>query len=165
MKTNRMLALCGALLVGCTTNNHRATHRNKEIIHRYFEQWANRGDTTVADELIATNLTLRNPPALVRSLDDYKKGMAMFHAAFPDLHFTVEDRIAEGDKMAVRWTMSGTHQGEYQGRPPTQKRITVTGVSLFRLADGKIQEIHVNMDRLGLMEQLGWLPSPPPPSK
>lgn len=165
MKTNRILELCVVFLCGCATNHHHAIHRNREIIHRYFEQWANRGDTAVADELIATNLTLHNPPALLRSLEDYKKGMAMFHTAFPDLHFTMEDQIAEADKIAVRWAMSGTHLGEYQGRPPTRKKITVTGVSVFRLADGKIQEIHVNMDRLGMMDQLGWLPATPQPSK
>src|SRR6185436_18225891 len=62
--------------------------RNKAIIHRYFEEWANRGNVTVADELIATNLVLRNPPAVIRGLEDYKTGMARFHAAFPDARYT-----------------------------------------------------------------------------
>ena len=149
------MALCG-----CATRKDYALQRNKELIGRYFEGWANRGDTAVADELIATNLTLRNPPAVINSLEDYKKGMAGFHKAFPDLRFTIEDLIAEGDEMAVRWTMRGTHLGEYQGRPPSGKAVTVTGVSVFRMANGKIQEINVHMDRLGMMEQLGWLPPP-----
>jgi steroid delta-isomerase-like uncharacterized protein len=167
MKTKPLvqIMLSAVLLCGCATNKDHALHHNKEIIHRYFEEWANRGDTTAADELIATNLTLRNPPAVLHSLDEYKKGMAGFHTAFPDLRFTIEDEITEGDKIAARWTMRGTHLGEYQGRPPTGKTITVTGVSVFRIADGKIQEIHVNMDRLSMMDQLGWLPPPSQPQK
>ena len=108
---------------------------------------------------------LRNPPAVIRSLEDYKTGMAKFHAAFPDARYTVEDQIAEGDKVVVRWTLRATQSAEYQGHPPNGKTMTVTGISIFRLADGKIQEITVNMDRLGQMEQLGWLPAAQPPPK
>ena len=137
--------------------------RNKEIIRRYFEEWANHGNAAAADELIATNLVLHNPPAVLRSLEEYKTGMAKFHAAFPDARYTVEDQIAEGDKVVVRWTLRATQATEYQGHAPNGKTMTVTGISIFRLADGTIQEITVNMDRLGQMEQLGWLPSPPAP--
>jgi steroid delta-isomerase-like uncharacterized protein len=141
--------------------------RNKAIIHRYFEEWANRGNAAVADALIAANLVLRNPPAVIRSLEDYKAGMAKFHAAFPDARYTVEDQIAEVDKVVVRWTLRATQAIEYQGHAPNGKTMTVTGISIFRLAGGKIQEITVNMDRLGQMEQLGWLPggSPQPSPK
>jgi len=132
---------------------------NKAIIRRYFAEWANRGNVAVADELIATNLVLRNPPAVIRSLDDYKTGMAKFRAAFPDARYTVEDLIAEGDKVVAHWTLRATQVTEYQGHAPNGKTMTVTGISIFRLADGKIQEITVNMDRLGQMEQLGWLPA------
>ena len=138
------LTCCAVVLCGCATNKDYAVQRNKEIIRRYFDGWGNRGDPAVADELIAPNVTLRNPPAILHSLEDYKKGMAVFHRAFPDLHFTIEDLIAEGDKA---------------------KMITVSGISLFRLAGGKIQEITVSMDRLGQAQQLGWLPATAPPAK
>jgi steroid delta-isomerase-like uncharacterized protein len=151
-----------AMLVGCATTPPGTVEHNKTIIRRYFEEWANHGDARVADELIAQNLVLRNPPSVVESLDEYKQGMAAFHSAFPDLHFTVEDQIAETDRVVVRWTLRGTHLGELQGRPPTGNSIAVTGTSTFRIAAGKIQEIWVNMDRLGFMTQLGWLPSPTP---
>lgn len=150
-----------ALCCGCATNQKRALQHNRGIIQRYFEGWANRGDPAVADALIATNLVLRNPPAVLRSLEAYQQSMAAFHRAFPDLHFTVEDLVAERDRLVVRWTLRGTQHGEYQGHPATGKPMTVTGMSLFRLADGKIQEIHVNMDRFGMQQQLGWLPAPP----
>ena|SRR5437899_9334566 len=162
MKTNVWFgtALSTLLLFGCASHRQLALDRNKQIIHRYFEEWGNHGDTKAADELIATNLTLRNPPAVLHSLAEYKKGMAVFHTAFPDLHFTVEDMIAERDEVVARWSLRATHLADYQGRPPTGKAVTVTGMSLFRLADGKIQEITVSMDRLGQWQQLGWLPEP-----
>lgn len=152
-----------ALLCGCATS--REHEQNKELVRHYFEGWANRGDPAVADALIATNVVLRNPPAVVHSLAEYKQGMTTFHTAFPDLHFTIEDEVAEGNKVAVRWTLRATHRGEYQGRPPTGKAVTVTGISIFQIANGKIQDITVNMDRLGQFQQLGWLPVPGPPPK
>ena len=155
-----LAGLSAVLLCGCVSHQQLALQRNKAIIHRYFEEWGNHGDTKAADELIDPNVTLRNPPAVLHSLEDYKRGMAAFHTAFPDLHFTVEDVIAEGDKVVVRWSLRGTHLGDYQGRSPTGMTVTVTGMSLFRLADGKIQEVSVSMDRLGQWQQLGWLPEP-----
>ena len=143
----------------------RAVQRNKEIIRRYFDEWTERGDAALADQLIAMNLVLRNPPAVIRSLEDYKSGMAKFHAAFPDARYTVEDQIAEGDKVVVRWTLRAMQSIEYQGHAPNGKTMTVTGISICRLAEGKIQEITVNMDRLGQMEQLGWLPASSPSPK
>ena len=136
--------------------------RNKEIVRRYFEEWVNHGNTAVADQLIATNLVLRNPPVVIRSLEDYKSGMVKFHAAFPDARYTVEEQIAEGDKVVARWTLRAKQATEYQGHPSNGKTMTVTGISTFRIAEGKIQELTVNMDRLGMMEQLGCLPKPQP---
>ena len=157
MKAQAYLALLVTVMLalGCMTS--RETQRNSELIRHYFEGWANRGDPAVADELIATNLVLHNPPALLHSLEEYKKSMALFHKAFSDLHYTIEDQVAQGPKIAVRWTLRATHLGEYQNHPPTGKAILVTGTSTFRLAGGKIQEVWVNMDRFGLMQQLGWL--------
>jgi steroid delta-isomerase-like uncharacterized protein len=160
MKAKLLAGLGAALLCGCASQPHLTVESNKAIIRRYFEEWGNHGDTRAADELIAANVTLHNPPAVLHSLDDYKRGMAAFHTAFPDLHFTVEDMIAERDKIMVQWSLRATHLGVYQGRPPTGKPVSVTGMSLFRLADGKIQEITVSMDRLGQWQQLGWLPEP-----
>src|ERR1041385_5112236 len=156
-------ALSVALLCGCAANREHALQQNKELVRHYFQGWANRGDPAVADALIATNVVLRNPPAVVHSLTEYKQGMTAFHTAFPDLKFTIEDEVAERNTVAVRWTLRATHLGEYQGRPPTGKTIAVTGISIFQIANGKIQEITVNMDRLGQFQQLGWLPQLSPP--
>lgn len=160
-----LLTVSAAFLCGCATGREHAHQRNKELVRCYFEGWANRGDAAVADKLIAPNVVLRNPPATVYSLAEYKEGMSAFHTAFPDLKFAIEDEITEGNEVAVRWTLQATHLGEYQGRAPTGKTVTVTGISIFQIAGGKIQEITVNMDRLGQFQQLGWLPTPalPPP--
>jgi len=158
-------ALSVALLCGCAANREHALQQSKELVRHYFEGWANRGDAAVADALIATNVVLHNPPAIVHNLAEYKQGMTAFHTAFPDLHFTIEDEIAEGNKIAIRWTLRATHLGEYQGRPPTGKTVTVTGISIFQIANGKIQNLTVNMDRLSQFQQLGWLPAVSQPPK
>ena len=167
MKTKFLLqaGLSALLLCGCASHQQLDVQQNKDIIRRYFDEWGNHGDTKAADELIATSVTLRSPPAVLHSLEEYKKGMAAFHTAFPDLHFTVEDVIAEGDKVVVHWSLRATQLGDYLGRPATGKTVSVTGMSLFRLADGKIQEITVSMDRLGQWQQLGLLPEPPKAGK
>ena len=159
------LVLSCAILIGCASHDHHMLRQNKAIVARYFDRWANHGDQAVADELIATNLVLHNPPAVLRSLAEYKTSMAGFHTAFPDLHFAIEDEVAEGDQVAVRWTLRAIQQGEFQGHPASGKPVAITGTSLFRLRSGKIQEIWVNMDRLGLMQQLGWLPRAPSPAR
>jgi predicted ester cyclase len=86
--------------------------------------------------------------------------MAMYLSAFPDLHFTIEDMVAEGDKVVGRLPARGTHKGELLGIPPTDKQITLTMTETFRLAEGKIAEQWVNMDALGMMQQLGALSQP-----
>lgn len=150
----------GLLLSGCASSRATLSRGNGQVVRRYFEEWANGGSARVADELIATNLVLWHPHITVTGLEAYKKSMASFHAAFPDLHFATEDQIAEGDKVLVRWTMTGTQRGEFQGRAASAKSVRVAGMSLFRLGSGRIQEIWVNMDRLAFQEQLGWLPAP-----
>ncbi len=160
MKTKAYLALIFAVVLTFGCVSYRQARDNTELIHRYFAGWANRGDAMVADKLIATNVVLHNPPNVLHSLEEYKKSMAAFHKGFPDLCYTIEEEVAEGQKIAVRWTLRATHLGEFQAHPPTSKAIVVTGTSTFQIADGKIQEIWVNMDRFGMMQQLGWLAMP-----
>ena len=149
------LMLLAVLWSGCATKQDFALERNKELVRRYFEGWANHGDTTVADKLISKSVTLHSPPAVLHSLEEYKASMAKFHAGFPDLSFTIEDLVAERDRIVVRWTLRATQSAEYQGHLASGKAFTVTGISLFQIADGEIQEIHVYMDWHGMMEQLG----------
>jgi predicted ester cyclase len=91
-----------------------------------------------------------------------KQFFDMFHAAFPDSSRTIEDQIAEGELVATRVTLNGTHRGEFQGISPTGKRIAVTGIWIDRVAGGKIVERWGAVDMLGLMQQLGAIPAPEP---
>ncbi len=157
-----LVVAMSVLMAGCATARNPVTERNRETIRRYFDRWANHADTAAADALMVPGLVLRNPPSTVSRLEDYKRGMAGFHAAFPDLHFDVEDLVAEGDRVVARWILRGTHRGEFQGQSGTGKTFVITGTSTFRLADGRIHEIWVNMDRHGMLQQLGLLPPPTP---
>ena len=154
-----------ALAAGCATAEPKVARENKEIIRRYFDGWANHGDPAVADALIATNLVVHNPPVEVRSLAEYKESMGRFHQAFPDLHFEPEAYIAEGDQVVVPWTLRATQKEVYRGNVPNGRTMTITGTSIFRLQNGRIQEIRVNMDRASMMDQLGWAPAPSAPAR
>lgn len=82
----------------------------------------------------------------------------MYRSAYPDTHFTVEDQIAEGDKVVTRWTGRGTHQGELMGVAPTGNEVTVRGIEIDRIVGGRIEETWVNYDTSGMMQQLGVVP-------
>jgi len=89
-----------------------------------------------------------------------KQFISIYRTAYPDTHFTVEDQVAEGDKVATRWTATGTHRGELMGIAPTGKRVTVTGIAITRVTNGKIVETWNNFDALGQLQQLGVIPVP-----
>ena len=91
--------------------------------------------------------------------------MGRFHQAFPDLHFEPEAYIAEGDQVVVPWTLRATQKEVYRGNVPNGRTMTITGTSIFRLQNGRIQEIRVNMDRASMMDQLGWNAAPAGPPR
>lgn len=110
--------------------------------------------------MIASNVVNhdQNPELVVRGPESFKRVAALIRTTFPDIHFAVEDEVAEGDKVVVRWTMRGTHKGEFMGVPGTGKQVTGAGMHFFRVAGAKITEIWVNRDELGMMQQLGVVP-------
>lgn len=137
-----------------------SAEENKGIMRRIYEEVINQGNMDAADELIAADLVEHDPfPGYEPSLEGFKEGLAAFRGAFPDLHATVEDMIAEGDMVAARITMSGTHQGEFMGIPPSGKRVTISGIDLARFEGGKGVEHWANQDDLGMMQQLGVVPA------
>ena len=144
-----------------------STETNKAIVHRYVEEGFNANNMAVYDELLAANFVYHDPgmPA-VRTLQQLKEFHRGEHAAFPDIHVTVEDEIADGDKLVQRWTLRGTHRGdliEPQGViPPTGKQVQVSGISILRLAGGKMVEQWIHGDNLGFLQQLGLIPAPKP---
>jgi steroid delta-isomerase-like uncharacterized protein len=133
---------------------------NKTIARRYFEEILNKGDNATISALIADDVVFRNPPFVVKGLDGFRKLIASLRATFPDLHFTIEDELAEADKVATRWVMRGTQSGPVEGQPATGKKMEVSGMDIFRISGGKVREVWVNMDAMGQAQQLGWLPPP-----
>ena len=108
------------------------------------------------DALIAVNVNDHNPsPGVAPGLAGTKQTLSMYHAVFSDLRVTAEDMIADGDKVVVRLTMTGTHTGEFMGLPPTGKPVTMSGIEMFRLAGGQIAERWAEFDMMSLMQQLG----------
>jgi steroid delta-isomerase-like uncharacterized protein len=129
---------------------------NKALIRRYFDEFWNQGNLAATRDLIAEDAIVHYSPhdEPLRIGDIAEERVARERRAFPDLHFTIEDLVAEGDKVVARWTMQGTHQGEYVGIAPTGKRVTVGGINIYRVADGKIAEIWVTSDDLDMLQQL-----------
>jgi steroid delta-isomerase-like uncharacterized protein len=137
------------------------TEENKAIVRRFIKEAFNEGNPAVFDELNAGNYVMHvaGTPDL-DGPDDMKHFVTSFRTAFPDLNSTIEDQIAEGDTVVTRWTSRGTHQGEFQGIPPTGKHVTLTGVVIDRIAHGKLAETWFHADTLGMMQQLGVIPAP-----
>ena len=135
---------------------------NKINAHRFAEAWGH-GGLVAIDELAGPGLRVSYPllPDVIQGPEAYKQFLTGFHTAFPDAHVTLEDEIAEGDKVVVRWKLRGTHQGELLGIPPTGKQVELSGISIYRIADGKVLEKRGEEDALGFMRQLGVIPAAP----
>jgi len=137
-----------------------SAEENKAIVHRYLEEVWNKGDLGAADEIIAPAFVFRGPGGDIEGLEAFKQYVTGVRSVFPDLHFTTEDLIVEGDKAAARWTMTGTQEREFMGIPATGKHFTIPGVSILRLSEGKVAEAQLFWDRQSLMAQLGAAPAP-----
>jgi predicted ester cyclase len=129
-----------------------STQDNKAIVRRWNEElWT--GNQAIFEECLAPNCLFHR----TGSQEELKKNVNEFRQAFPDAHGTIEDLIAEGDKVVTRWTVHGTHQGALWGAAPTGKQVTYTGMTINRMAEGKIVEDWYEGDVLGLLHQIGAL--------
>ena len=143
------------------TEVNKSTEANKASMRRFYDEVFNKKNRAAIDEFIdPQQVDHAAPPGTPGGLEGAKHTVTMYLTAFPDLHFTVEDLIAEGDKVVARLTTRGTQQGVFMGIPPTGKHVTVTGIDINRLAGGKSVEHWLNMDTLGLLQQLGVIPAP-----
>jgi predicted ester cyclase len=139
------------------------SEENKAKARRLLEEAFGQGKVDVVDEVLDPNFVCYDPNSEsgeVRGADTIKGEIEYFRNAVPDLTYTVEDQIAEGDKVVTRYTVSGTHQGEFFGVAPSGERITMTGIAIDRFEGGKMVEEWPEYDLLGVMRQLGAVPAP-----
>jgi steroid delta-isomerase-like uncharacterized protein len=132
---------------------------NKRIMHR-FTEFINSASEKLAAELISPNAVFHVPgrPEPLQGPAGYLEIIGMMRVGFPDIQWTLEEMIAEGDKVAARFTMRGTHQGTFFGVPPTGKKIAVSAMNFYRLSDGQFVEERGQPDLLGLLQQIGAVP-------
>ena len=137
-----------------------STDAHKTLIRRFNDEVWNQGNLAVVDDTFAADCVWHSaPPGMPATREGLRQMIAGFRAAFADTRATVDDQIAEDDRVAWRWTFEGTHVGPLMGIPPTGKRITFTGTSIDRIVGGKVAERWDNADMLGLMQQLGAIPA------
>ena len=146
-----------------------STEQNKANSRRFLEDVVNRKNLDLLDEIADPNCVIHQADGVggndVRGREGLKQFVKMYYTAFPDLRFTVEDQVAEGDKVVTRWSSEGTHKGELMGIPPTGKHAAgVTGISIDRYSGGKFVEGWGNWDPLVLMQKLGVIPAPAKPA-
>jgi steroid delta-isomerase-like uncharacterized protein len=137
-----------------------SAEENRALVRRFVEEFWNEGNTATADELMAGDAEIHMPTGEVVDPDGLKGFAEAWRGSFPDWHSTFEELIAEGDRVAERWTGRGTHRGELQGIPPTGRRVEVPGSVFYRIVGGKIVEFRGQLDLMSLMQQLGAIPSP-----
>ena len=132
--------------------------QNKAIVRRFYQAFE-AGDQAVFNEVLAPDLVAYSHSAPApQNREAHLQGISFFSAAFSEIHYTVEDQVAEGDKVATRVTLRAIHSGDFQGLTPTGKQIAVSGFTIERIKGGKIVERRVSFDQMGMMQQLGLVP-------
>jgi steroid delta-isomerase-like uncharacterized protein len=134
---------------------------NKTIARRFFELFSQGDLDTIEQELLSPDV-VAHQPGMPEPLDraGFRQVGEMFRTAFPDLRVTIEDQVAEGDTVATRSVLYGTHTGPLQGIPPTGRTVTISGINISRIVDGKIVERWDEFDQVGMLQQLGVMPAP-----
>lgn len=139
-----------------------STETNKALLRRWIDEGWNGRNLDIIDDLYTVDVVQHDPssPMPVTSSEAMRQYIGGFQTAFPDLIFTVDDLLAEGDKVLWRFIARGTHTGPLMAFPPSGKSVTVTGMALFQVADDRFCEVWVNIDALGMLQQIGVLPAP-----
>jgi steroid delta-isomerase-like uncharacterized protein len=134
---------------------HMSVEQNKAIARRFLQAWCS-GDLDAIDEMAVASFVYNNPAfPKVTGRETFKKAIAGFRSHWSDSAINVEEEIAEDDKVVMRWCCSGTHQGSSGGLPPTGKKVSWTGITIYHLTEGKIVEQTDVEDRLGQLRQIG----------
>jgi predicted ester cyclase len=139
-----------------------SAEQNKDLIRRIPEEVFNQGKLDLIDELFVADYVEHAaiPPQFSPDIPGLKRFISALRAAFPDFRYTIEDQIAEGDKVVTRVTARGTHNGEFLGIPATGKQVEWGEIHIGRISGGKLVEHWVVQDQLGLLQQLGVVPVP-----
>jgi len=138
-----------------------STQDNKALSRQAIEEAWNKGNLSIIDQVYAPDFLGHDPGSPIgelRGREGARQYVSAYRTAFPDAHITIEDQIAEGDKVVTRFTARGIQRGALPGIPPTGKQAMVTGITIERFAGGKIVENWVNIDTLSMMQQLGVIP-------
>lgn len=139
-----------------------SVEQNKTIVRNFWQEIWNKANFDAADDLVAANFLLYLPanPEPLQGPAGLKQWAHTVYTAFPDMHYQIEDEVAEGNTVVTRWKFSGTHKGAFQVIPPSSKHVTMMGISIFQIAECKITEDRAAEDTLGLLQQIGAIPSP-----
>jgi steroid delta-isomerase-like uncharacterized protein len=133
---------------------------NRATIRRFIEEILNQKELAVADEIVAEDFVELDPfPGQAQGRQGLKDVLGMFFAGFPDMHWVIEEQIGEGDKVVTRFTWTGSQKGAFMGIPATGKQVKVKGVVIDRVVDGRMVDSRILMDTMGMMQQLGVVPS------
>ena len=132
---------------------------NRRVVSRIWNEVWNQGVLDACDEILAPDYVGHIPMMEIHGPAEFKQMVGSYRVAYPDVHLTVEDFFGEGDRLAVRWTSRGTNLGSMMGAPPSGNKIEIMGISLFRMANGKVAEEWEGFDTLKMMQQIGAIPS------
>ena len=135
-----------------------STAENKMIAYRILDELFSQGNLSTINELFSPDIIVHDPDKELRGPDQVEQGITRLRTAFPDLYYTVEDMIAEGDKVVIRFTGRGTHQGEFRGVAPTGKKMIYTGIVILGFIQGRLVDYWAVSDALGIFQQLGTYP-------
>ena len=133
---------------------------NKAVVRKVLEEVWNGKKHDRIDEFYATDFVNVDPSSPeVKNLEQFKQYIAELNAGFPDQQVTIDDLVAEGDKVVKQWSAKATHTGDFMGIPPTNKKTSMSGITIYRIVDGKVKECVWGYDTYGFMVQLGVIPS------
>ena len=139
-----------------------SAEENKKVVQRFWGVWEEENFVDLIDELLAPDYVNHSPgmPDQLAGPEGVKAVVSMFRSGMPDLRVTIDEMIAEGDKVATRYTIEGTHEGDLFGVPPTGRRVSIESITVERVSGGKIREHRRITDTLDMMQQLGVVPEP-----